>query len=69
VIRVYDAAGKLIETHEHKGDFKTFESAPQFRLSAHTASDETGFQLESNNSAKYVTFMLDLGLFSYYTRI
>jgi hypothetical protein len=22
VIRVYDAAGKLIETHEHKGDFK-----------------------------------------------
>jgi hypothetical protein len=30
VIRVYDAAGKLIETHEHKGDFKTSESAPQF---------------------------------------
>ena len=22
VIRVYDEAGKLIETHEHKGDFK-----------------------------------------------
>jgi len=22
VIRVYDAAGKLLETHEHKGDFK-----------------------------------------------
>jgi glutamate formiminotransferase len=22
VIRVYDAAGKTIETHEHKGDFK-----------------------------------------------
>jgi hypothetical protein len=22
VIRVYDAAGNLIETHEHKGDFK-----------------------------------------------
>ena len=22
VIRVYDAAGDLIETHEHKGDFK-----------------------------------------------
>jgi hypothetical protein len=22
VIRVYDAAGKVIETHEHKGDFK-----------------------------------------------
>jgi hypothetical protein len=22
VIRVYDAGGKLIETHEHKGDFK-----------------------------------------------
>jgi hypothetical protein len=22
VIRVYDATGKVIETHEHKGDFK-----------------------------------------------
>jgi len=22
VIRVHDAAGKVIETHEHKGDFK-----------------------------------------------
>jgi len=22
VIRVYDEGGKLIETHEHKGDFK-----------------------------------------------
>jgi hypothetical protein len=22
VIRVYDEAGKVIETHEHKGDFK-----------------------------------------------
>jgi hypothetical protein len=22
VIRVYDSAGKVIETHEHKGDFK-----------------------------------------------
>ena len=22
VIRVYDDAGKLIETHEHKGDFR-----------------------------------------------
>jgi hypothetical protein len=22
VIRVYDAAGNLIETHEHEGDFK-----------------------------------------------
>jgi hypothetical protein len=22
VIRVYDAMGKVIETHEHKGDFK-----------------------------------------------
>jgi len=22
VVRVYDAVGKVIETHEHKGDFK-----------------------------------------------
>jgi hypothetical protein len=24
VIRVYDDAGNVIETHEHKGDFKEF---------------------------------------------
>jgi hypothetical protein len=24
VIRVYDAAGNVIETHEHKGDFREF---------------------------------------------
>jgi hypothetical protein len=24
VIRVYDAAGNVIETHEHKGDFRMF---------------------------------------------
>jgi hypothetical protein len=24
VIRVYDAAGNVIETHEHKGDFKAW---------------------------------------------
>jgi hypothetical protein len=26
VIRVYDAAGNVIETHEHKGDFKEWRS-------------------------------------------
>jgi len=26
VIRVYDAAGNVIETHEHKGDFKEWWS-------------------------------------------
>jgi hypothetical protein len=24
VIRIYDEAGNVIETHEHKGDFKEF---------------------------------------------
>jgi hypothetical protein len=24
VIRVYDAAGNVIETHQHKGDFREF---------------------------------------------
>jgi hypothetical protein len=24
VIRVYDAAGNVIETHDHKGEFKEF---------------------------------------------
>jgi hypothetical protein len=26
VIRVYDAAGNVIETHEHKGDFRSGET-------------------------------------------
>ena len=26
VIRVYDAAGNVIETHEHKGDFKEWRA-------------------------------------------
>jgi hypothetical protein len=30
VIRVYDPAGNVIETHEQAVDFKSFESAPQF---------------------------------------
>ena len=38
VIRVYDATGNVIETHDHKGDFKGFESAPLFPSSA-TALD------------------------------
>ena len=28
IIRVYDAANNVIETHEHKGDFKSLESEP-----------------------------------------
>jgi len=27
VIRVYDAAGNVIETHEHKGEFKEWQQA------------------------------------------
>jgi hypothetical protein len=30
VIHVYDDAGNVIETHEHKGEFKEFCPAPQF---------------------------------------
>ena len=30
VIRVYDDAGNVIETHQHKGDFKNLESVSQF---------------------------------------
>jgi len=29
VIRVYDEAGKVIETHEHAGDFKEGERGPR----------------------------------------
>jgi hypothetical protein len=34
VIRVYDAAGSVIETHEHKGEFKEFQVAATARPSA-----------------------------------
>jgi hypothetical protein len=49
VIRVYDAAGNVIETHQRAGDFKRFESGPQFPSSAHMASDETGSHGGSDN--------------------
>jgi hypothetical protein len=42
VIRVYDEAGNVIETHEQAGHFKTFEPAPQFPSSAHAASGDIG---------------------------
>jgi hypothetical protein len=31
VIRIYDDAGNVIETHEHKGDFGEFEDAKTTR--------------------------------------
>jgi hypothetical protein len=68
VIRVYDAAGNVIKTHEHKGDFRRFEAGPQFPSSAHMASDETGSRW-GVTTCKIRKFMLDLSLFSYYTRI
>jgi hypothetical protein len=40
VIRVYDAAGKLIEVHRHKGDFTEWWSAITLRLSDKTKSRE-----------------------------
>jgi hypothetical protein len=35
VIRVYDAAGNVIETHEHKGDFKEPWASPLETKSRH----------------------------------
>jgi len=32
VIRVYDEAGNVIETHEHKGDFKSGDRACQLAV-------------------------------------
>jgi len=37
VIRVYDDAGNVIDTHEHKGDFKEWSAIP-FRFSSRTKS-------------------------------
>jgi hypothetical protein len=32
VIRVYDESGIVLETHEHKGDFRAFESGQKFHF-------------------------------------
>jgi hypothetical protein len=32
VIRIYDAAGNVIETHEQAGDFKKWKRAPAFSV-------------------------------------
>ena len=32
MIRVYDAAGNVVETHEHKGDFKEGSAIKMFGL-------------------------------------
>jgi hypothetical protein len=35
VIRVYDGAGNVIETHEHKGDFKEWQGSQRETKSRH----------------------------------
>jgi hypothetical protein len=49
VIRVYDGAGKVIETHEHKGDFYFSEHGRQPQSSLHGLDTfgERGAVLES----------------------
>jgi len=32
VIRVYDAAGNVIKTHKHSGDFKAHEQVARLRI-------------------------------------
>jgi hypothetical protein len=32
VIRVYDEVGKVIEAHEHAGDFKSLETGTYYRF-------------------------------------
>ena len=38
VIRVYDAVGNVIETHEHKGELKEWRGLPQQAKSRHAVS-------------------------------
>jgi hypothetical protein len=40
VIRVYDDAGNVIETHDHKGDFKEWGPFPQETKSRHAAKHD-----------------------------
>jgi hypothetical protein len=42
VIRVYDVAGDVIETHEHKGDFKSGEHRG-FETKSRHATEHDGF--------------------------
>ena len=43
VIRVYDAAGNLIETHQHKGNFKEPSASPLETKSRHTVKHDSFF--------------------------
>jgi hypothetical protein len=40
VIRVYDAAGNMIETHQHKGDFKEWLALPRETKSRHAVKHD-----------------------------
>ena len=45
MIRVYDDAGNLIETHEHKGDFKEWRAQRHETKSRHAVHDGSLFRL------------------------
>jgi hypothetical protein len=57
VIRVYDEAGNVIETHEHKGDFKSDEgsfsrtrSLAVFLMNIRSMEAEIDCMMPSNSS-------------------
>jgi hypothetical protein len=48
-IRVYDEAGNVIETHEHKGDFKEPYNRAKIVSDCRTANDPATINKESTN--------------------
>ena len=66
VIRVYDAVGAVIETHEHAGDFKELVKPAvkldirglftQFHWVVKTISPVTGFNLECGGGVSRVSY-------------
>src|SRR5437667_9600944 len=55
VIRVYDEAGNVIETHEHKGDFKG-EFCDAAREAARAGGPESGYCLINSRASSAILF-------------
>jgi hypothetical protein len=51
VIRLYEEIGNVIETHEHKGDFKEWQCV--VRITSHTLSMETFSACRRRNPLLY----------------
>jgi hypothetical protein len=54
VIRVYDDAGNVIETHEHKGDFKEWSRGKMFATTRSVCQAEANVALVASKFSEIV---------------